>query len=244
MTIPINPLLCMVRRFESQAHLSVDDGGALLALPFTKQALGEGSYIVREGQAPTHCCVLLSGFAYRQKTHSNGGRQILSIHIPGDILDLQNLFLDVSDHNVQTMTRSEVAFIPRPYLVDLFHGRSAIGKAILLSLLVEASISREWLLNVGRRDARGRVAHLLCEFASRINVPGEPVGSSCRLPMTQQQIGDAVGLTPVHVNRTLRSLETEGLLHRSNHSIGFPDWSGLLNAAGFSSLYLHADQQA
>lgn len=244
MTHTIHRLACMVRKLESQAHLHAEDCEALLALPFTVRTLDQDGYVVREGQVPTQCSVLLSGFAYRQKLQMDGARQILSVHIPGDMLDLQNLFLDVSDHNVQAMVRSEVAFIPRAALVDLFHTRPAIGKAILLSLLVEASISREWLLNIGRRDARSRIAHLLCELASRLNLPEGANGGHYELPMSQEQIADALGLTPVHVNRTLRALEEEGLVSRKRRSVGFPEWSRLLHVAGFSSLYLHAGQQA
>jgi CRP-like cAMP-binding protein len=244
MGIPKSPLANMVRTLESQAHLQPEDCAALLALSFTSKMLRPDAYVVREGHRPTHCSILLSGFAYRQKTHTDGGRQILSLHLPGDMLDLQNLFLDVSDHNVQTMTRSEVAFIPRSELVEIFYARPAIGKAILLSLLVEASILREWLLNVGRRDARARLAHLLCEFASRQAGGGEIGDEEYEMPMTQEQLADALGLTPVHINRTLRTLEEDGLFIRDKRSFRFPEWERLQQVAGFSRSYLHQRQQA
>ena len=116
--------------------------------------------------------------------------------------------------------------------------RPAIGAAIIKSTLVEASIVREWVVNVGRRDARERIAHLLCEFAVRLEMRGLSPGGF-ELPMTQEQLADATGLTPVHVNRVLKALEAEGLITRQRRHIQFPDWRALQQAGDFSRQYLH-----
>jgi CRP-like cAMP-binding protein len=201
------------------------------------------AYIIREGDPPAQCAVLVTGFAYRQKLTGDGARQIVSLHIPGDPLDFQNLFLDESDHNVQTLTRADVAFIPRDDLQRLARSRAAVGHAMLVSTLVESSIFREWVLNVGRRDARARLAHLLCEFATRLESQGLADHYGYELPMTQEQLGDCTGLTPVHVNRTLKALEAEGLISRSKRRVTFPDWERLRAAADFSQRYLHLNPQ-
>jgi CRP-like cAMP-binding protein len=108
--------------------------------------------------------------------------------------------------------------------------------------MVEASIYREWLLNNGRRDARARIAHLLCELVVRSDALGINLGGNYNLPMTQEQIGDAVGLTAVHVNRTLKSLSNDGLITLTGRGISFPDWDRLKDEAGFNSRYLHMSQ--
>jgi CRP-like cAMP-binding protein len=232
-----------VRTLETHSALCAEDREAVLALPFTLKTLEPQSYTVREGQAPQACAVLLSGFAYRQKLAGDGSRQILSLHIPGEALDFQNLFLDVSDHNVQTLTRAEMALIPRADLQHLARSRSAIGHAILVTMLVEASIFREWVLNVGQRDARSRLAHLLCEIAVRLETQGLADENGYELPMTQEQLADALGLTPVHINRTIMSLEADGFIKRDKRRIHFPEWRRMREVADFNQRYLHLEPQ-
>ena len=239
-----SPLELMVRKLESHARLEPADREALLALPHTLRTLDASAYLVREGYPPEQCTVLVSGFAYRQKLTGEGTRQIVSLHIPGDALDLQNIFLDVADHNVQTLTRSEIAFIPRQAVREIVRANRAIGHAVLVCILIEASIFREWVLNIGRRDARSRVAHLLCEFAIRLDSLNLAEPDGYELPITQEQLGDAVGLTPVHVNRTLKALEAQGLITRNRRHISFPQWQALREVADFSTRYLHLAQQA
>jgi CRP-like cAMP-binding protein len=198
-----------------------------------------GSYIVREGDIPTHCCILISGYAYRQKVTGEGSRQILAVCIPGDAIDFQNMFLDISDHSVQLLTGSVVADIPREALQELVMKRPAIGVAVIHAALIEASILREWVVNVGRRDARARISHILCEFAVRLEARGLASESGFELPMTQEQLADATSLTPVHVNRVLRGLEAEGLITRKRRNIQFNDWQALQGVADFTRRYLH-----
>ena len=236
-----SPLALMVRKLEIHTPLQPEDREALLSLPHTLKTYEPSSYLVREGEAPDQCAVLLSGFAFRQKLTGEGMRQIVSMHIPGDALDFQHLFLDIADHNVQTLTRADVATIPRNALRNLARSRSAIGNAIFVSTLVEGSISREWVLNVGRRDARSRLAHLLCEFAVRLDVLGLSGDQGYELPMSQEQLGDALGLTAVHVNRTIKSLEADGLITRNRRRISFPRWDALRDLADFSTRYLHLE---
>lgn len=188
---------------------------------------------------PTHCMVLATGYAYRQKVTGSGSRQILAVCIPGDAVDLQNMFLDVSDHSVQLLTQAKVADIPREAVQNLVLARSQVGTAIIKLALVEASILREWVVNVGRRDARARIAHILCEFAVRLETRGLTTDHGFELPMTQEQLADATGLTSVHVNRVLKGLEADGLISRRRRHIHFDDWRALQDAGDFSRRYLH-----
>ncbi len=197
---------------------------------------------MREGDPPHQCGILLGGFAYRQKLTGDGARQIVSLHIPGEPLDFQNLFLDEADHSVQTLTRADIAFVARSQFQDLIWSRPAIANAILMYILVEASIFREWVLNVTRRDARARLAHILCEVGIRLDAVGLAEQFGYELPMTQEQLADALGLTPVHVNRTLKALESEGLIERRKRHLSFPDWRRLREVADFNPRYLHLAQ--
>lgn len=234
-----HPLGNLLRQLELYGDLPDADRGTILALPHRLRLLDAGSYLVREGDKPTQCMVLAAGYAFRQKVTGDGSRQILSVCIPGDAVDLQNMFLDVSDHSVQLLTQAKVADVPREALEELVLTRPAIGTAIIQLTLVEASILREWVVNVGRRDARERIAHILCEFAVRLETRGLTTDHGFELPMTQEQLADVTGLTSVHVNRVLKGLESDGLISRKRRNIHYSDWRALQDAGDFSRRYLH-----
>jgi CRP-like cAMP-binding protein len=238
-----HPLDLLIRNLELRAQLSAADKQQILGLSHHTRVLEAGSYIIREADPPRECGVLVSGFAYRQKLTGDGARQIIAIAVPGNALDFQNLFLNVADHNVQMLTRGTVAFISREQIQDLAFRNPSIGHAILVKMLVEAAIYREWTLNVGRRDARTRLAHILCELGTRLHALGLVEDYGYHLPMTQEELADAVGLTPVHVNRTLKALEAEGLIVRDRRRVSFPDWERLREVGDFNSRYLHLQQQ-
>jgi CRP-like cAMP-binding protein len=234
-----SPLDLLVRKLEVHHPLSEEDRETVRALPCKLRQLEAQSHTVREGDRPEKCAVLLSGYAFRHKLTGDGARQILAIHVPGDALDFQNLFLTESDHNVQMLTRGQIAEIPNQALEELALGNRNVGRAILVTALVDASVFREWTLNIGRRDSRTRIAHLLCEFAIRISAQGVNAEGSYELPMTQEQLADATGLTAVHVNRVLQSLQRDNLIERDRRVIRFVDWERMREVADFNSRYLH-----
>ena len=230
----------MVSRLAYHRALGADDRAALLALPHTVKRFERSHYVVREYEQATHSCLLLSGYAVRTKIVVGGARQICSVHMKGEVVDLQNSLLGKADHSVQMLTTGQVAMIPRDAIERIAFERPDVGKAMWIDTLIDASIFREWIANVGRRDARTRITHLLCELALRLKVAGLGQQTNYEVPMTQEQIADATGLTPVHVNRTIRTLETEGLIQRSNpRSIIIGDWKKLAETGDFDSNYLH-----
>jgi CRP-like cAMP-binding protein len=239
-----NPLEPLVRKLEAHLALTDADRRQILDLPHTIRGLEAQSYTIREGDRPDKCAVLLSGYAFRHKLTGEGARQIMALHIPGDALDFQNLFLKESDHNVQMLTRGVVAEIPMLALETLALANSEVGRAILITTLIEASIFREWTLNIGRRDARSRIAHLLCEFAYRLTAYGVQPSGTYELPMTQEQLADATGLTAVHVNRVLQSLQRDGLLDRDRRMVRFPSWERMRDLADFNPRYLHTRERS
>jgi CRP-like cAMP-binding protein len=238
-----NSLEPMVRKLEYWEALAPADREAILSLQHTVKRVEQHHYLVREFDRTEYSCVLLSGYAVRHKIVAGGQRQILAIHMKGDLVDLQNSLLRQADHSVQMLTHGKAAFIPRTEIERIAFDRPAIGKAMWIDTLVEASISREWTANVGRRDARTRVAHLLCEFALRLKVAGMGSHDTYELPMTQEQLADATGLTPVHINRTLKGLEADGVIQRRNpRVIQIGDWRKLAQTGDFNSAYLHLNE--
>lgn len=230
----------MVLKLAYWGDFDAADENAILSLPHRVKRIERNGYIARERETTTHSCLLLSGFAFRHKIVADGARQIMSIHMKGDLVDLQNSFLGVADHSVQALTEAKVAIISRDDIKRLAFERPRVGMAMWFDTLVDASVFREWIANVGRRNAHTRIAHLLCEFSLRLKVAGLGEATNYELPMTQEHIADCTGLTAVHVNRTLKRLEDETLItRRSSRSVTIGDWNRLAEAGDFDSNYLH-----
>ena len=237
---PQSTLEPLVRKLSYWGNLDAADRQAVLDLPFKAKRLERHGHIVRERELTSHSCLMLSGFAIRHKLLAGGARQILAVQMRGELVDLQNSFLGVADHSVQMITEGEVALIPRDAVKALAFDRPNVGMAMWFDTLVDASIFREWIANVGRRDAHTRLAHLLCEFSLRLKVAGLGEATEYELPMTQEQIADCTGLTSVHVNRTLKMMEAEKLItRRSSRTVTIGDWRKLAQAGDFDSTYLH-----
>ncbi len=231
----------LVAKLETRFALPENDRQALRLLPCVPRTIPAQSYMLREGTRPTRCCLVLGGFAFRHKLAADGGRQIVGLMIPSDFTDLQHLFLREADHNIQALTRIEVAEFAVEDLRTLALDRPAIAQALWIDTLIESSVARETILNIGRRNGPTRLAHMLCEFEVRLRQAGL-ADAGYDLPMTQEQIGDATGMTAVHVNRTLKQLEREGLIVRIKRHPKIADWIGLQQRADFNPLYLHLDQ--
>jgi len=229
----------LIRKLQINTSLDADDLKAIEHLPIIAKELSAHTTIVREGERPSQCCLLIDGFICRSKTTDAGKRQILSIHIPGDIPDLQSLHLHVMDHDATTLSRSTVGFIPHEPLRTLTRERPRVAEALWRETLIDAAVFREWIVNVGRRSAVSRLAHLLAEIGRRLQVMGLAPGDRFELPMTQLDIADALGLTPVHVNRVVQELRRAGLLELRKHSVSLPDLPQLKELGDFDDLYLH-----
>lgn len=237
-----HPLQSMVHKLQQWKELDASEREALLALPYKIERAEPGRYIVREGDQPKHACLLISGFAFRQKIVADGSRSICSIHMRGDLIDLHNALLRTSDHNVQALTPCKLEFIPRDSIIEIAFALPNVGMAMWYDTLVDSSIFREWIANVSRRSASAAVAHLLCEFGIRLESAG--LGDKLRyeLPMTQEQLADCTGLTAIHVNRTLKSLEASGDITRSVRHVAIANWAKISATADFRSNYLHVPE--
>lgn len=240
MTLPTDDAFgALIRKLDRLGALDDADKRAIAGLPFRTMTTPPGTHLVQEGDRITECCLLLRGYAFRHKAAANGTRQIVSFHLAGDVLDLQHLLLARADHGVQTLTEATVAWVPIAAVNALVDERPGVGKLLWRDTLIDASIFREWVLNVGRRDARSRIAHMLCEFAVRRETAGLGTPERFDLPMSQEHIADATGLTPVHVNRMLMALADDGVIERSRREVRIKDWERMRRVADFDLDYLH-----
>ncbi|MEO6580355.1 MAG: Crp/Fnr family transcriptional regulator, partial [Sphingomicrobium sp.] len=196
-------LQMMTARFEGRTRLSAEDRAALASLPFEQKTYRMHTYLVREGECPRTAKLIIEGLAVRHKVTVEGARQIVSVHMDGDFVDLEGSLLSVADHNVQALTECRVAQVPREALVKVIDNHGTLAHAMWLDTLIDASIYRERVVNVGRRGARQAMCHLLCEIGRRMEIAGIAKSGGYELPMTQEQLADSLGITPVHVNRVL-----------------------------------------
>ncbi len=221
------------------ADLSDEERQALNELPMTVRDLKSDQDIVRDQDRPSQCCLILTGFACRYKMTPAGKRQIFSFHIPGDIPDMQSIHLSVMDHSLGTIEPSKVALIPHEHVRALNRRCPRIADVFWRDSLIDAAVFREWMVGIGRRSAFARIAHLFCELYLRFKAVGMTNGAAFNLPITQAEIGDALGLSTVHVNRTLQELRGENLIVLRGGSLTVPDWEALKEAGEFDPIYLH-----
>lgn len=231
----------LIRKLESIFDLADEERTALEALPMQVQVLKADQDIVREGDRPSRSCLILDGYAATYNVTGRGKRQIMAFHMPGDIPDLQSLHLKVLDSSLGTLTQSTVGFIQHEALRDLCRRYPRLNDAFWRETLVDASIFREWVMNLGQRDATTRIAHLFCEWVVRGRAVGLVRDHTCEMPMTQAELGDAMGISTVHVNRVLQALRAQGLIRLAGNTLTLLDWEQLKQVGDFEPTYLHLE---
>ncbi len=234
----------LIRKLRSISPLAEHEMRRLRGLPLAIRDIDADQDIVREGDRPSECCLLIEGFTCRYKMTEEGKRQIFSFHTPGDIPDLQSLHLKVMDHSLKTITPCRVAFVPHESITELTRECPRIGDVLWRDTLIDAALFREWMIGIGRRSAYTRIAHLLCEIFVRLRAVGLADGYECAFPITQTEIGDALGLSTVHVNRSLQELRSDGLIELRRGVLAILDWEGFKTAGEFDSTYLHLQGEA
>ena len=235
----------LIRKLESQGlRLSDEEQSALLAMPMQVESLRADQDIVREGDRPTRSCLILEGYAAMYKVTPTGKRQIVAFHLAGDIPDLQSTQLEVLDTSLGTLTPCKVAFVRHEAINEVCERHFRIARALWRQTLIDAAIFREWVVNVGRREALNALAHVMCEFVVRMRAVGLTEDHECELPMTQAELGDAMGISTVHVNRTLQELRAAGLIKLRGARLTVLDWEGLKEVGEFDPAYLHLRKQA
>ena len=199
---------------------------------------------MRDGDKPSHCCLILDGWACRYKLLSQGKRQILSFHIAGDIPDLQSLHIHTMDHSLATVTKATLAFIPHENLRELTAQHPGIAALLWRNTLIDAAVFREWMTGIGRRPAVERIGHLFCEMYLKLQAVGLAGDHRCPMPITQADLADALGLTSVHVNRVLKEMRGRGLITLRSHTLVIEAWDELRTLSEFDPNYLHLEKRA
>ena len=196
--------------------------------------------LIREGDTTDNVRLVLEGYACRYKLLRNGRRSIFAYLVPGDFCDLNIFILKLMDHGIATVSACTIVEITRQRILELSE-RPAITRALWWATLVDEAILREWLVNMGRRDAESGIAHLFCEIHLRLKAIGLADSDEFCLPITQTEIADTVGLSTVHVNRSIQSLQGKGLLNVNRGRVTIHDIKGLYDICDFNSNYLHLD---
>lgn len=229
----------LIAGLERRDELSDDEKAIIEAFPHRIQVFQGGQELVAEGSRPGESCLVLEGYSARAQFLSDGARQITAVHVPGDFVDLHCYLLKTMDHSVVAIRQCRAAFIPHRSILAATTASPHLGRLFWLLTLIDAAIQRAWITSLGRRTPPQHIAHLLCELHERLAPLGLVRGGSFEFPPTQTDISDMVGLSVVHVNRTIQELRAKGLVVWSNHTVAIPDLERLEAFADFDPTYLN-----
>lgn len=238
-----NPGESLIRKLEQRDRLSDEEKHVLANAVARIREFGVDEDLVSEGERPSYSTLLLEGFAARYKDLADGRRQITAIHVPGDFVDLHSFLLHRMDHGIVALTPCRIGAVPHETLRHITERHPHLTRLLWLSTLIDGSIHRESLVGMGRRTALGRMAHLLCELFLRLQVIGQTEGDSFRLPLTQAELGDTLGLSTVHVNRVVQELRTAGLITWRGQVVTIENREGLVEVADFDPAFLHLENE-
>ena len=227
-------------RLRACVRLARDDEHALLNVIKDVRQLKTGTHLVRKGDRPHDVHILLAGWAARYDVVPNGGRAITAFLLPGDLLDQHVTVLGEMDHSIVTLTDATVAYLPNGRLESVAVRRPLVASALWWSTLVDQAVLRAWLVNIGRRDAFEAIGHLLCELHARLAKVGITSNAHFELPLTQEDVADALGLTPTHVNRMFKRLREENFISLRQNKLVILDIAKLQSVTGFDPSYLHS----
>ena len=235
-----NPL---IRKLEQRDRLSDEERQVLENAVAKVREVGADEDIVKEGDRPSESSLLLEGFAARYKVLSNGRRQITDFHVVGDFVDLHSFLLKTMDHGIVALTRCRIGVVPHATLNQITEKYPHLARLLWLHTLIDSAIHREWLTAMGRRPANGHLAHLICELFLRLRIVDQAEGDTIQIPITQAELGDALGLSTVHVNRVLQNLRGEGLVRWQGNALTILDWERLQQVAEFTPTYLNLQHE-
>ncbi|HKT15765.1 MAG TPA: Crp/Fnr family transcriptional regulator [Allosphingosinicella sp.] len=233
----------LVRKLRARDALSAEEEQVLRDSVSETREVGAGKVIVRAGSDVHESTLLVHGIIARYKDLAGGERQIQELHVDGDFVDLHGFLLKRLDHNIGAVSRCRIAAVPHGTLKRITELYPHLVRMLWFSTVLDAAIQRETILSVGRRSAVARIAHLMCEMCIRLEVGGKATRERFMLPMTQTDIADATGLTPVHVNRMLKQLREQEILTFRNGEVVIHDWSRLAAIAEFNPIYLHLENR-
>jgi CRP-like cAMP-binding protein len=229
---------CLLQTLTSLSDLTDEECEAVLRLPLALRRYDAGQDIFHEGDCLDGCYLMLEGFVQAYKQMPDGRCQIQAFHIPGDMQALQSLYLQVLDHSLGAMMPTLMAFVRHKDVRGLIDRHPGLRAAFAGCMMADMAIARQWIIGLGRREARERVAHLVCELFWRFDAAGRTQGFTFRLPLTQTEFGYALGLSTPQAHRVLRNLQQAGLVTWARSNFTILDWDRLQMLARFDPVYL------
>jgi CRP-like cAMP-binding protein len=232
-----NPLTLKLEQFTRFEASECEELGRLTALPSRTYARRE--VILAEGAKVNHIVLVTEGLAARSKTLRDGSRQTMAFLVPGDLCDIEVFVLDEMDHDIIALAETRCVLIPASHMKEILSGSSNLTRALWWSTMTDSAVLRERIVDHGSRSAREQIAHIFCELLIRFRMAGQTTNNSFPFPLTQEDLGEATGLTLVHVNRILKDLRIEGLINWKGKVLTVPDPQSLMKVALFNARYLH-----
>lgn len=232
-----------LKKLRARDSISAEEERAVRALVANVIEMPQDKTVVRHGEELNQSMILLSGWLARAKDLPSGQRQIAELHVAGDFADLHGFSLKYLDHDVISITRCRIALVPHDRLKDMTEHFPHLARVYWAMTNIDAAIQREWTLSLGRRSAIARMAHLLCELSVRLGLVGLTEGNSFEFPLTQVEFGECLGLTSVHVNRTLQELRRRGLIELHSRRVTIFDLDALKGVAEFDDAYLYLERR-
>lgn len=240
----MSALQLFLRRLTARSRLTREEQEAVLGLKSHAAQVPAHVDFVEIGEHVDHACLIADGLAGRFEQVRDGRRQITALHIAGDMADLPSVVSPKVGWALAALTTTTILRVPHAELRRVAVAYPALAEAFWRDCVVDSSIFSEWVVNVGRRDAKSRLAHLLCEMALRIEQTGSGDRSLFKLALSQADLADVLGLTSVHVNRTLQRLRIGGMASMAAGSVTISNWDELVRVADFDETYLLLDGQA
>lgn len=209
-------------------------------IQFDREVFAEQDIVIA-GSEPDRSSLLLSGFAARYKLLANGSRQITSLHVAGDFIDLHAFLLKTMDHGIMAISDCRIAYAHHSDLEAVVAEEPHLTRLLWLNTLIDGAINREWIVAMGRRSKKSHLAHLICELYIRLNTVKLTHGMSFNLPLSQATLSDVLGLSTVHMNRVIQALRQEGVIRWTSQQIEILDWERLAEIAEFDMTYLRLE---
>ena len=228
----------LVKKLARRDDLSAAEREALARLLGPERRVSAGNVIIQPGDRPGHSTFLVSGFCARYSLTIGGDRQLTEINVPGDFVDLHSLLMKQMDHGIVALSDCVIAPAQHGDLRRLTEHHPHLTRLLWLETVIDGAIHRQWLVTMGRQNAASRLAHLICELYLRLEAAGQAADRRFAVPLTQTDLGDVLGLTPVHVNRVMMELRHEGLIEWKGAQVTILDWDHLATFAEFDPIYL------
>jgi CRP-like cAMP-binding protein len=228
----------LLLNLRSRDDVSAEEERLLRSIIVREKRFDIGEDLVSQGSRPQYSTLIIGGFAARYKHTEDGSRQITALNIAGDFVDLHAFPLKTIDHGIVAMSACHAAFAYHSDLAEVTEREPHLTRLLWLSTIIDAAIHREWIVAMGRRTPTGHLAHLICELFVRLQVVRKVDGMSFHFPLTQSEVADVLGLSVVHLNKTLQQLRASKLISWENRTILILDWRGLQDLAEFDPTYL------